>query len=286
MATTIGNPLSWGARALGLAGREVAAVAQGVGGQSAAEPVVRRIDTGDIRAALKDGLADFAAFRTDVAVMCLLYPVIGALLVYFALNQSAIHIVFPLMSGFALIGPVVAIGLYEMSKRRAEGHDVTWADAFGVLASPSIGAILALGLMLVVVFFVWLLVAWAIWALTLGPVPPVSAAAFLAEVFTTSRGWAMILIGVPAGFVFALVVLAVSVVSFPMMIDRPVGLPRAVVTSVEVARANPATVAIWGAIVAAALALGSLPLLLGLPIVLPILGHATWHLYRRAVTFR
>ena len=117
----------------------------------------------------------------------------------------------------------------------------------------------------------------------MGPEAPVSTTAFLRDALTTGAGWAMILIGMATGFVFAMVVLAISVVSFPLLLDRNVGLPVAVVTSVRVATRNPRAICAWGLIVAVSLALGSLPAFLGLIIVLPVLGHATWHLYRLAV---
>ncbi|MFM2355469.1 MAG: hypothetical protein RLZZ528_1205 [Pseudomonadota bacterium] len=284
MVTTIGNPMSWGAKVFGRAGGEVALALEGMGGEVIAEPVVQKIGTEDIRQALKSGLADFAALRTDVIVICLLYPVMGALLVYLALNQSLAHLVFPLVAGFALLGPAVAVGFYEMSRQRAVGQSVNWGSALAVLQSRSFGAILVLGLMLVGTFLLWMIVAWGLYRATLGPEAPASAVALLDEVFTTGAGWVLAVTGIATGFVFALVVLCVSVVSFPMLIDRPVGLPRAVVTSVRVAQRNPGTVALWGLIVAAGLVIGSLPMLLGLVVVLPVLGHATWHLYRRAVT--
>jgi uncharacterized membrane protein len=119
--------------------------------------------------------------------------------------------------------------------------------------------------------------------LTLGPEPPASVAAFFSDVFTTGAGWTMIAVGVGVGFLFAVLVLAISVVSFPLLLDRDVGLPTAVITSVRAVAANPETMAIWGLIVAAGLVIGSIPFFLGLAIVLPVLGHATWHLYRRIV---
>jgi uncharacterized membrane protein len=285
MANTIGNPLSWGARALGVWGRDLGAAGRALGSDGTATPVVNRIGTEDLRAALRSGLDDFGALRTDVAVMCLLYPIIGAVMFYAALNQNLLPLLFPLASGFALVGPAAAVGLYEMSRRRQAGQPVGWGDAFGVLSSPSFGAIFVLGLFLVGLFTLWLLAAWGISRATMGPMPPESTTAFVRDVLTTPGGWAMILIGIPVGFVFAVIALAVSAFSFPMLIDRPVGLPVAVVTSVRVARENPRTVAVWGLIVAVALVLGSIPLLLGLAIALPVLGHATWHLYRRAVRF-
>lgn len=283
MANTIGNPLSWGMRVLGLAGQDIGRATRELGGTDAAAPALRRIGVADLRAALRAGIADFAALRSDVIMAAAIYPVAGACLIWFALHRNLMPLAFPLLSGFALLGPAAAIGLYEMSRRREAGHEVNWIDALGVIASPRIGAILALALGHLAVFLLWLVSAHWLWIATMGPEAPESAAAFLRDVLTTPEGWAMIAIGLPLGFLFAALVLATSVVSFPLLLDRPVGLPVAVVTSVRLARENPGTIALWGLVVAAALFLGALPLLVGLAVVMPVLGHATWHLYRRAV---
>jgi uncharacterized membrane protein len=129
----------------------------------------------------------------------------------------------------------------------------------------------------------WLLLADAIHTLTLGPEPPAGLLALVREAVTTPAGWAMAVIGTGVGFVMAAAVLAVSVVSFPLLLDRDLSLPVAVTTSVKVARENPAVIATWGLVVAGLLVLGILPALIGLVVVLPLLGHATWHLYRAAV---
>ncbi len=286
MANTIGNPLSWGARMLGVAGHDIGEVARELGGDHAAPPRVRTITIADIRAALRLGYADFSALRTDVIVAFLLYPIIGACLVWAAYHQNLVPLIFPLISGFALLGPAAAVGLYEMSRKREAGKSAGWADAFAVLQSPRFGAIFALAIAHLCVFFLWLLSAYTVFMSTMGPEIPGSPSAFLGDVLTTGPGWTMMLVGIPLGGLFALLVLATSVVSFPLLIDRAVGLPVAVVTSARVARQNPVTVAIWGLIVAGLLVLGSIPLLLGLAVVLPVLGHATWHLYRRAVVPR
>jgi uncharacterized membrane protein len=286
MVKTIGNPLTWLLRGAGAAGVHAVHVAEDIGGVDPATPVVRRIGFGDLREALRLGLADFAACRSDVVTLCFLYPVIGLCLAYMAFHANFLPMIFPLISGFALIGPVAAVGLYEMSRRREKGMPVSWATAFGVLESPALGPIAAMALYLIAFFFVWLVVAAELYGFTLGPAAPASASSFLHEVLTTGAGWTLIVLGTAIGFVFAAVVLAVSLVSFPMMIDRHVGLPVAVSTSVRVARENPMTVATWGLIVAALLALGSIPALLGLVLVLPILGHGTWHLYRKAVGWK
>jgi uncharacterized membrane protein len=129
----------------------------------------------------------------------------------------------------------------------------------------------------------WLGAAMAIYTLTLGPEPPASLVSFARTVFTTEAGWALMILGVGVGFLFAVLVLAISVVSFPLLLDREVGLKAAVATSVRAVMANPGPMALWGLIVAGGLVAGSIPLFLGLIIVMPVLGHATWHLYRRVV---
>jgi uncharacterized membrane protein len=286
MSETIGNPLSWSAQEIGAVGRQIGAAAGRVGhgdGGTAAEPVVRHLAPRDLRAVLRQGLADFAACRTDVAFLALLYPVIGVLLVWMTLDRNLVPLIFPVMAGFALVGPVAAVGLYEMSRRREMGEEPGWADALSVTRAPGFGPILALGLMLLGVFVVWMLTAHAIWFATLGPEHPASIGAFLHDTFTTGAGWAMIVLGCAVGALFALAVLVTSAIAFPLLLDRDVGLPVAVVTSVRVARANPVTMLAWGLIVAGGLVIGSIPFFLGLIVVMPVLGHATWHLYRRAV---
>jgi uncharacterized membrane protein len=170
-----------------------------------------------------------------------------------------------------------------MSRRREQGGNVAWPDAFGVIGSRSFGAILVLGLLLVAIFLLWLVAAEVVYELTLGPEPPISIASFASDVLTTSKGWTMIFVGVGVGFLFATLVLVISVVSFPLLLDRDIELGVAMWTSVRVATANPGPIAAWGLIVAAGLAIASIPLFLGLVLVMPVLGHATWHLYRKTV---
>jgi uncharacterized membrane protein len=248
-----------------------------------AAPAIRRIGVRDLIDALARGLDDFAAMPSHAVFLCIIYPVIGLALAALTLGLAVLPLLFPLAAGFALLGPFAAMGLYELSRRREAGVPVSAMDVFDVLYSPSIGAIVALGALLTIIFLIWIAVAHAIYVANFGYAPPESAARFLHDVLFTEAGHNLILVGNAVGFLFALTVLAISVVSFPLLLDRDVGAVMAVMTSVRAVLANPVPMALWGVIVAGLLFLGSLPLFLGLPVVLPVLGHATWHLYRKVV---
>jgi len=247
-----------------------------------ARPRVRRIGVADIRYALSKGIEDFNSDPTHYLFLCALYPVVGLILARFASGAGVMQFVYPLAAGFALLGPLAGIGIYEMSMRRERGLEVHWWNAFYVLRSPALGAIVKLGLTLAVIFVLWLVAAQTIYHLILGA-PPVSAAAFLHILFATTAGWALIIVGNFVGFLFALLVLMLSVVSFQLILDRQVTAETAIQTSIRAVLANPGTMAVWGLVIAGGLVLGSIPLLLGLALVFPVLGHASWHLYRRLV---
>jgi uncharacterized membrane protein len=281
MTKTIGNPLSWTVAALGSAAGYASVIAAPA--SSDAPPETRRLTRQDLREALRKGWEDLGAMRSDVMFACMLYPLMGAVLLALATQGNLTHLLFPVLSGFALVGPVAALGLYELSRRREAGAEASWASMFDVLRSPRFPRIVMLSLFNGVIFMAWLLLADAIHAATLGPDRPASLMALLTEAVSTPAGWVMIVVGTGVGFLLAAAVLAVSVVSFPLLLDRDVSLPAAVMTSVKVARENPVVIATWGLIVAFGLAIGILPFLVGLIVVLPVLGHATWHLYRAAV---
>jgi uncharacterized membrane protein len=220
---------------------------------------------------------------THLAFLVIFYVAAGMFLTALSSFAGALHLAFPMAAGFALIGPFAAIGLYELSRRRELGLEVRWSDAFVVFNSPALPSIAALGLGLVVIFALWIAVAQGLYAALYGPTAPASASAFLTDVLTTSRGWRLIGWGGGIGFLFAALTLCISVVSFPLMLDRDTGLVPAVAASLRLARSNPLAVAAWGAIVAVLLVLGALPLFIGLAVVLPLLGHGSWAFYRRAI---
>ena len=284
--SAIRNPIELGVDAVKQTGgalQSAGAAVRGRESDAAPAPTVNRIALSDLRAALAKGIEDFSAARTDIVFLCVIYPIAGLLLGHAAFRYDMLPLIFPAASGFALLGPVAAIGLYELSRQREAGQRPSWSHAFGMVASPSFGAILLLGLALLALFLAWMGAAQAIYAATLGPAPPASLPAFVGDVFTTAAGWTMILVGCGVGFLFAALALTISAVSFPLLLDRPVGVVRAVVASARVVWRNPVPMAAWGLFVAASLVAGSIPLFLGLIIVMPVLGHATWHLYRRAV---
>ncbi|TMI99135.1 MAG: DUF2189 domain-containing protein [Alphaproteobacteria bacterium] len=252
-------------------------------GLTQAQPKIRTIGLADLTDALARGWDDFRAMPSHAVFLCLIYPIVGFVMFRLALGANVLPLLFPLAAGFALIGPLAALGLYEMSRRREQGLDVSWKHALDVFRSPSLGAIIALGLLLVAIFLVWIAVAQAIYVASFGYAPAASMPDFVNQVLTTPAGWTLAIVGNGIGFLFAVLVLTLGVVSFPLLLDRDVGVATAVLTSVRAVLANPFTMAVWGLIVAALLLLGSLPAFIGLAVVMPVLGHATWHLYRKVV---
>ena len=250
---------------------------------SPARPVVRRISPSDLYQSLARGIDDFAAMPSHAVFLCVIYPLLGIFMIAMTLGHATLPLAFPIAAGFALVGPVAAIGLYELSRRREAGLDSSSSHAFDVLHSPSLGAIVAMGVLLMAIFLIWLAVAEAIYVANFGYGAPASLQQFADAVFNTRAGWNLIVVGTGVGFLFAVLVLSISAISFPLLLDRDVGAAVALLTSIRVVAENPVTMALWGFIVAALLLIGSIPFFLGLTVVMPVLGHATWHLYRRAV---
>jgi uncharacterized membrane protein len=284
---TIRNPVEWtgdqvlhAAHGLAATGR---ALHHAVETLHSPAPAVRRITGADLFEVLGRGFSDEGAYRTDIFFLVIAYPILCVGAAYIAFGMNMIPLLFPLASGIAIVGPAAAVGLHEMSRRREMGLEVSWRNAFDVVHRPAIGGILMLGVLLTALFLSWLATAWVIYQNTMGPALPDSAGQFLTDVLYTDQGHMMIAEGFGAGFLFAVVAMAISVVSFPLMVDRDIGLDSAIKTSIRAVMANPGPMAGWGLIVAALLVLGSIPLFVGLIVVIPVLGHATWHLYGKLV---
>jgi uncharacterized membrane protein len=254
------------------------------GGQDAvAAPVIRTIGLSDLRRALQLGWEDFKAVPSHAIMLCVIYPVLGIVLARVVHGYSVLPLLFPLAAGFALLGPFAALGLYELSRRRETGEEPSAWDAVEVFRSPSFGAMLGLGVLLLALFVTWIATAQAIYVAAFGYETAAGIPDFARRVLTTPQGWWLIIVGCGVGFLFALIALCISVVSFPMMLDRHATAGEAMVTSLRAMAQNPVPMAAWGLIVAVLLVLGTLPFFLGLAVVIPLLGHATWHLYRETI---
>ncbi len=283
MAQTIGNPASWLVKHFGSTGQHIGNSVDQIRSPSTELPEIRRLALQDLIAALKMGMRDFAACRSDAMFTVFLYPLIGIALVAMAASEQFFPLLVPMILGFAIVGPAAAVGLYEMSARREAGFEAKWSDALNLIRTPAFVPILTLSLFLAALFVMWLVMANIIFMYTLGPESPEGLWHFLRDVATTPEGRIMAVVGMAVGSIFALAAFATSLISFPMLLDRRVGVPVAVVTSLRAVRRNLRVTLVWGIMVGTALAIGSIPFFAGLIIIVPILGHATWHLYRRLV---
>jgi uncharacterized membrane protein len=306
-AKAAANPLLWVSvlfEKYGTAAATAASQADLTTATAQAPPKIRRINFSDLQECLADGWDDFLESRVHYVMLGLIYPVVGLLIARLSMGDAgdAYHLVYPLAAGFTLLGPFAAVGLEEISRRREHGMTVRWLDAFAVMGSPRLPAIVFFGALLCAVYLLWLGAAHGLYLLTIGPMiqaasttptgmpVPISAGHFLHTALTTGAGWTMLVGGTAIGFIFAVAVLFIGVISFPMLLDRSdlgatagAQVSTAMRTSVQAVLANPVPMFAWGAIVAVLLLVGSLPLLVGLVVVMPVLGHATWHLYRKVI---
>jgi uncharacterized membrane protein len=248
-----------------------------------ADVSVRQITDEDLKIALRQGLDDFLDLRGDLFFAGLIYTLIGVAAVAMTTNMPLLPFFYPVVAGVGLLGPLAAVGFYELAKRREAGQEVHWFNFLDVRKRQTVDDMGIVAALLLVIFFAWLLAAGILYGLLFGWTTPQSIPDFLALVFTTPRGWALIAIGAAIGAIFGWVVLALSVVSLPMLVDRNVSASEAVSASWRAAHGNKRELIRWGMIVTALLVVGSIPLFVGLAFVLPWLGYSTWHLYTRLV---
>jgi len=248
-----------------------------------AEIAVHAITAGDVLDALRKGSADFWRHPSHYLFVALIYPVVGIVLAVWSAGGATFPLLYPLATGFALLGPIAALGLYELSRRRERGEDDNPRYALEVVRHPANGAMIAVGLWLAILFAFWIAAAGAIYEAHFAVNPPETLMALVTETFTTPRGWGLLLWGNLVGLAFALVVLATTAIAFPLLVDKGGSASRAIAVSLRAFAVNPVPMIAWGVIVAVSLFIASIPLFVGLALALPILGHATWHLYRKII---
>src|SRR3954453_19138906 len=244
---------------------------------------VRKISDEDLRLPLRQGLDDFLDLRGDLIFAGLIYTFIGIAAVVLTTNDPLMPFLFPIVAGVALLGPVAAVGFYELARRRENGQEVHWWNFLDVRKRPSVDDMGIVAGLLLAIFAMWLIAAGILYATLFGWTTPTSIAGFLEMVLTTPPGWALIAGGAIVGAIFGWVVLALSVVSLPMLVDCDVTASDAVSASWRAAHDNKAQMIRWGLTVVGLLVLGSIPLFVGVAVVLPWLGYSTWHLYTRLV---
>ncbi|MBV9559900.1 MAG: DUF2189 domain-containing protein [Bradyrhizobium sp.] len=246
------------------------------------DPVVRRITIADIAEAIGQGLRDFQAMPLYGLAFGMLYAGGGILTVLCLTAFGMVYLAYPLAAGFALIGPFVATGLYEVSRRREAGLPVSLGAIWSAVTSRS-----EIGWMAFVTLFffvIWMYQIRLLIALLIGLNASFSSLhEFMTVVLTSNEGLLFLAIGNLDGAALSLILFSLTVVSFPLLLDRDVDFVTAMVTSVRAVVASPLSMIGWAAVIVLLLVVSSLPYFLGLVITVPVLGHATWHLYRRIV---
>lgn len=247
------------------------------------QPKVRSIDGHDIAEAFAAGLGDFRAAPLYGLFFGGFYALGGMFLVWLTFWTGLGYLTYPFAAGFALLGPFVAVGCYEVSRRREAGLPLGWGAVLGVVFDQSRRELGWMAFVTLFIFILWMYQIRILLVLCLGFKSFVTVHEFLEVVTTTPEGLLFLGIGHVDGAILSLVSFSLSVVSFPMLLDRDVDFITAMITSVKSVIVNPRTMIVWAAIVTALVMVSILAGFVGLFVVLPVLGHTTWHLYRRLV---
>lgn len=247
------------------------------------KPVVNRVTFADLRAALAAGVADFKRAPTFGLFFGAIYAGGGLLILACVLALNVSYLAYPLLAGSVLIGPFVAAGLYEVSRELESGRTPTWSSVMGMAFEQRKREMAWMAFVTIFAFIIWMYQVRLLLALFLGFASFTTLKEFLHVVLTTQDGLMFLAVGHVVGAALALGLFSITVISFPLLMDRDIDVVTAMITSVQTVLASPGPMIAWGVMVVALLTIGCAPAFLGLLVVLPILGHATWHLYRRAV---
>lgn len=248
-----------------------------------AMPEVNVITVADLRAVLRQGAADFAHAPLYGLFFGGVFALAGVVIVLAITRWSMPWLIYPFAIGFPLIGPFAAVGLYEVSRRLEKGEPLSWSAVLGFVWQQRFRELSWMAFVMLFIFWIWMYQVRLLIALVLGRMSFSTLDRFLEIVFTTPTGWLFLAIGHVIGAVLALILFSITVISVPLLMERELDIVTAMITSFKAVLANPPVMLGWGVVVTLAVILGSLPVFLGLLVVLPVLGHATWHLYKRAV---
>jgi len=248
-----------------------------------ADPFVREITISDINDAWAQGLRDFQVAPIFGLAFGGFYAAAGIAIVCCATVLGLSYLVYPLAAGFALIGPFAAVGLYEVSRRLEAGMTLSWHRVLGVVFEQRHRQLAWMAFVVLFIFIVWMYQVQLLFALFIGLHSFATLKDLLAVLTTTPEGVAFLVLGNAIGVCLSLILFALTVVSIPLLLDHDVDFVTAMITSVRAVITNPGPMLGWGVTIGVLLFLASLPLFVGLTVILPILGHATWHLYRRVV---
>ncbi|QYZ71402.1 DUF2189 domain-containing protein [Neotabrizicola shimadae] len=247
-----------------------------------AAPEILAVETSDLAYALRRGWQDFRTAPLYGLFFASVYVAGGWLIVWAMTTQGQIWWTLPASAGFPILGPFIACGLYEVSRRLEAGEALDWPGVLKAIFRQKDRQIPSIAAVIVVFFLFWNFLSHMIFALFLGTATMTNVSSSLA-IFATPQGLTMLAVGTLVGAVFATVLYSLTVVALPMLLDREVDFVTAMLTSLDLVRTSPLVMLGWGAFIAVALFLGMAPWFLGLFVVLPVLGHASWHLYRRTI---
>jgi len=248
------------------------------------DPVVRAASIDDIKAAFELAWADLKAAPAYGLFFGAIYWLGGLALLILPARFGYVWAVFPLAAGFALLGPFVAVGLYEISRLREQGLRPTWGAVLGTVWRQGGRELSWLAFLTIFIFIIWMYQVRMLYALFFG-FATLDPVAFARALFLTGDGWTFLTVGTLVGAAMALFTFSITVVSFPLLLDRDIDVVTAIITSVRAVQASPAVMLGWGAVTAVVVFLAMAPFFSGLLVVLPLWGHATWHLYRRIVSY-
>lgn len=243
-------------------------------------PEIAPVTTADLGAALRSGWQDFRTAPLFGLAFSAVY-VAGGLVIYaifVASGQSWWFI--PVAVGFPLLAPFAATGLYEVSRRIEQGTPLRWGAVAGCILAQKDRQVPSMAMVILLAFMFWVFVAHTIFALFFG-LRPITGSTW--EMLSSATGLQMLLLGGVIGGLMAAALFALTVISLPLLLDKEVDFITAMITSVGVVTRSPAAMALWAALIAVVLFVAMLPWFLGLFVALPVLGHASWHLYRRAL---